>query len=105
MPAAITSIGAVTGHGLGCEPLLSALLEGRCAIRPVAHFSTEGLCSSLAAVAPPDEALLAAAPGSSPPLDRASRLLLAAAAEALHGRGLRPDARRGVVVGTTKGAH
>ncbi|WP_158502454.1 beta-ketoacyl synthase N-terminal-like domain-containing protein [Vitiosangium sp. GDMCC 1.1324] len=106
MPVAITSIGAVTGHGLGCEPLLSAILEGRSAIRPLTRFSAEGLCSSLAAEAPPDEALVSAAADlrQPPAVDRASRLLLAAAAEALRGRVSRPGVRRGVVVGTTKGA-
>jgi len=106
MPAAITSIGAVTGHGLGTGPLLSALREGRSAVRPLSRFSTEGLCSTLAAEAPPDAELVAAAAslGCPVPADRASRLLLAAAAEALHGRALVPSTRRGVVVGTTKGA-
>lgn len=106
VPAAITSVGVVTGHGLGRARLFSALLEGRTAIRPLTRFLAEGLCSTLAAEAPSDEALAAAAV----PLrtghvsDRASRLLLAAAAEAVTGRALSPTVRRGVVVGTTKGA-
>lgn len=106
MPAVITSIGVVTGHGLGTASLLAALREGRSAIRPLGGFSTQGLCSTLAAEAPADAALVAAAAGLGcpVPLDRASRLLLAAAAEALQGCALRPSARRGVVVGTTKGA-
>jgi 3-oxoacyl-(acyl-carrier-protein) synthase len=106
MTAAITSIGAVTGHGLGRAPLLSAVLEGRSAIRPLTRFSSDGLCSNLAAEAPPDEALLAAAARLNPNAlqDRASRLLLAAAAEALESHPLTPSPRRGVVVGTTKGA-
>ncbi|MBU8895225.1 hypothetical protein KRR26_06390 [Corallococcus sp. M34] len=106
MPAAITSIGAVTGHGLGRARLLAAVLEGRSAIRPLTRFSAEGLCSSLAAEAPPDAELLAVARSLGPvaPEDRASRLALAAAAEALADRDLTPSARRGVVVGTTKGA-
>ncbi|MCI0569704.1 MAG: beta-ketoacyl-[acyl-carrier-protein] synthase family protein [Myxococcaceae bacterium] len=106
MPADITSVGAVTGHGLGCEPLLSAVLAGRSAIRPLTRFSAEGLCSTLASEAPSDEVLVAAASrlGQPPARDRATRLLLAAAAEALDGRDLRPSVRRAVVVGTTKGA-
>lgn len=106
MPAAITSLGVVTGHGLGNERLFSALLAGRSAIRPVTRFSVEGLCSSLAAEAPGDEELAVAASSltASYASDRASRLLLAAAAEAFGGRDVAPTARRGVVVGTTKGA-
>lgn len=111
MAAAITSFGAVTAHGLGVERLWSALLAGRTAIRPVTRFSTDGLCSHLGAEAPDDEALLAAAsvlnPPSAPGRDRATRLLLAAAAEARgepgHLRVLAPE-RVGAVVGTTKGA-
>jgi 3-oxoacyl-(acyl-carrier-protein) synthase len=104
--AAITSVGTVTGHGLGCSRLFTALLEGRTAIGPVTRFPVDGLCSNLAAEAPPDEELESAASalGAVRPDDRASRLLLAAAAEALAGRELDPSPRRGVVVGTTKGA-
>jgi 3-oxoacyl-(acyl-carrier-protein) synthase len=106
VPAAITSVGTVTGHGLGSSRLFAALLEGRTAIRPVTRFPVDGLCSNLAAEAPGDEELESAASslGAVPPDDRASRLLLAAAAEALAGRELDPSPRRGVVVGTTKGA-
>jgi 3-oxoacyl-[acyl-carrier-protein] synthase II len=106
VPAFITSIGAVTGHGLGSARLFAALLEGQSAIRPVTRFSVQGLCSNLAAEAPDDAALddAASALGAARVDDRASRLLLAAAAEALAGRELEPSARRGVVVGTTKGA-
>ena len=106
MPTAITSIGAVTGHGLGCGPLLRAVLEGRSAIRKVTRFSCEDLCSSLAAEAPSDAELLEAAAGlaQSPPSDRSSRLLLAAASEALVGHSRTPSKRRAVLVGTTKGA-
>ena len=106
MPAAITSIGAVTGHGLGCGPLLRAVLEGRTAIRKVTRFSCEDLCSSVAAEAPSDGDLVKAAAGlgQSPASDRASRLLLAAASEALRGRSRSSSKRRAVLVGTTKGA-
>jgi 3-oxoacyl-[acyl-carrier-protein] synthase II len=106
VPAAITSVGTVTGHGLGSSRLFAALLEGRSAIRPVTRFPVEGLCSNLAAEAPGDEELESAASslGWVRPEDRASRLLLAAAAEALAGRELDASPRRGVVVGTTKGA-
>ncbi len=100
MPAAITSVGAISAHGLGAQTLVDAVLAGRTGVRAATGFSTDGLCSALAAQAPDDlELLLPAAR----PADRASRLLLAAAAEALRGAGA-PGARRGVVVGTTKGA-
>jgi 3-oxoacyl-[acyl-carrier-protein] synthase II len=106
VPAFITSVGTVTGHGVGSARLFAALLEGRSAIRPVTRFEVSGLCSDLAAEAPDDQELHAAASslGAARSDDRASRLLLAAAAEALSGRKLDPSARRGVVVGTTKGA-
>jgi 3-oxoacyl-(acyl-carrier-protein) synthase len=106
MAAAITAIGAVSGFGLGLETMIAALLEGRTAIRPVTRFSTAGLCSTLASEAPEDAALVAAAAElrQPPAPDRASRLLLAALADALQGRVLEPTRRRGVVVGTTKGS-
>ncbi len=106
MSAAITSIGAVTGFGLGIEVTVGALLEGRTAIRPVTRFPTAGLCSSLASEVPDNVDLLAAAAGFNqhPATDRASQLLLAALADALGQRILEPTRRRGVVLGTTKGA-
>lgn len=106
MPAAINAIGAVTAHGVGCAPLLNAVLEGKTGIRALTRFSAEGLCSQLAAEAPGDAQLVAASARFDlpPPGDRASRLLLAAAAEAMVGRDVRPNPRRAVVVGTTKGA-
>jgi 3-oxoacyl-[acyl-carrier-protein] synthase II len=96
--AAIVSVGAVTGHGLGAPGLFGALLEGRTAIARITRFSTEGLCSGVGAQAPADEAL-GDAQGA-----RCTRLLLAAAREALAGRPRPRPERRGVVVGTTKGA-
>jgi 3-oxoacyl-[acyl-carrier-protein] synthase II len=106
MAVVISCIGAVTAFGLGIEPAVAALLGGRTAIRPIRAFSTDGLCSSLGAEAPLDEALLAATAGlrRAPAPDRASRLLLAALADALGGRELQRSRRRGVLVGTTKGA-
>lgn len=106
MSVAITSVGVVTGFGVGLEQSVNALLRGECAIRPVTRFPTAGLCSSVASEAPEDAALVAAASEYSPApaTDRASRLLLAAFADAAQGRILEPTTRRGVVVGTTKGA-
>jgi 3-oxoacyl-[acyl-carrier-protein] synthase II len=105
MAVVITAMGAVTGFGVGLESTVAALLEGRSSIRPVTSFSTAGLCSSLGAEAPGDASLIAAAAMFliPPAPDRASRLLLAAAADALAGRVFAPSRRRGVVVGTTKG--
>jgi 3-oxoacyl-[acyl-carrier-protein] synthase II len=105
MAAAITCMGAVTGFGVGLGPAVAALLQGRSAIRHVTRFSTEGLCSDLGAEAPSDAELVAAARAlhQPPGPDRASRLLLAALADALKGRLLEPAGRRGVVLGTTKG--
>ncbi len=106
MPAALTAFGAVTGHGLGCAVLVEAVLAGRTAARKVTRFPALELCSELAVEAPDDAALVEAArPLAVPPAgDRATRLLLAAAAEAMAGRRLEPSPRRGVVVGSTKGA-
>jgi 3-oxoacyl-[acyl-carrier-protein] synthase II len=106
MSVVITSMGVVTGFGLGLERTVFALLDGRSAIRTVTRFPTAGLCSSLASEAPQDDALVSASSAYSqfPAPDRASRLLLAALADALQGRTLDSSPRRGVVVGTTKGA-
>jgi 3-oxoacyl-(acyl-carrier-protein) synthase len=94
VPAAILSVGAVTGHGLGAGRLFTALLEGRTAIGPARSISTAGLCSDLAAEVP----------GELGGASRCEGLLLAAAREALAHGTWEPSARRGVVVGTTKGA-
>ena len=106
MSAAITSIGVVTGFGLGLEATVASVLAGRTAIGPVTRFSTRGLSSSLASEAPDDAQLATAVARSCAGgwCNRASRLLLAALADALGDRLLMPTNRRGVVVGTTKGA-
>jgi 3-oxoacyl-(acyl-carrier-protein) synthase len=91
-PIRILGAGAVTAHGIGVEALWTGVKEGRTRISPLTRFSGEGLCSTLAAEAPllPNVAE-----------DRASALLLTAARELrLPG----PSPRRGIVVGTTKGA-
>ena len=75
---AITRLGAVTGHGLGTARLHEAIVEGRTAIRPVSRFSTEGLCSGIAAEAPSDRELIDAAGAfaRTVPQDRASRMAM-----------------------------
>ena len=99
-------MGAVTGHGIGAARLFSALLEGVSAIGPVTRFPVEGLCSDLAVECPPDAELIPALSGLEGfrPVDRATRLLLAAAADALCLGEMVPSARRGAIVATAKGA-
>lgn len=92
MRVAITSAGAVTAHGAGVPALEAALREARTAVRPVSRFDTTGLCSSVAAESPVETTG-----------DRAAALLDLAANEALAGMPLQPSARRGVMIGTTKG--
>ena len=89
---------------MGVGVLVEALLAGRSAIRTVTRFPTTGLCSALAAEAPGDAVLEALGFPAPPGASRAARLLLAAATEAMHGRSRTPSVRRGVVVGSTKGA-
>lgn len=98
MPAAITSVGAITGHGLGAEVFVRALMAGRTALREIARFPTGGLCSRIGAEVPENLDLGELRQG------RATALLRVAAEEALMGRDLRPSERRGAIVGTTKGA-
>lgn len=47
--AAVTGMGAVTGHGLGCENFWSAILSGSSCIRPIERFSTDGFKVKLGA--------------------------------------------------------
>ena len=51
---AITGIGLVTGLGATREDTWEALTAGRCAIRPVTVFETEGYRSRVAAEVPMD---------------------------------------------------
>lgn len=45
----ITGVGPITAFGLGIEPLWSALVEGRSAIRPIARFDASGFGCRIAA--------------------------------------------------------
>lgn len=40
--AAVTGMGAVTGHGLGCDGFWAAIRSGSTCIRPIDRFSTDG---------------------------------------------------------------
>ncbi|MBL8952753.1 MAG: hypothetical protein JNK82_18375 [Myxococcaceae bacterium] len=93
MRVVISQAGAVTAHGAGVPALEAALRDAKTAVRPVTRFDPRGLCSSVAAESPVE---------TGP--DRVWGLLELAAAEALAGHSAAPSARRGVMVGTTKGA-
>ncbi len=93
MAIAITGYGIVSAHGQGLQSLAEALRSGKTGVRPVTEFSTEGLCSNLAAQVP------LATQG-----DRALGLLKLAAEEALGWRDWAPSNRRAVLLGSTKGS-
>ena len=93
MSVAITAYGIVSAHGQGLEVLAEALRAGKTAVRAVTGFSTEGLCSSLAAQAPVETSG-----------DRALGLLKLAAEQALGWREWAPSKRRAVLLGSTKGS-
>ncbi|MBK7864840.1 MAG: beta-ketoacyl-[acyl-carrier-protein] synthase family protein [Archangiaceae bacterium] len=82
----------MTAHGAGVPALEKALRDAQTAVRPLTRFDPTGLCSTLAAESP------VVTTGSRP-----DGLLSLAADEALAGLDLKPDARRGLMIGTTKG--
>jgi 3-oxoacyl-[acyl-carrier-protein] synthase II len=102
---AITGIGLVTGLGASREETWRGLIEGRCAVRPVTAFDTDGYRSRVAA-----EVCMDAVAGSFTSLERrrwarGDQIGVAAATEALADAGLDPvdgpcDRRRvGIVLG------
>lgn len=94
--AVVTGVGAVSGFGRGAERLLSALLEGQRAVRPVPALEAAGL-PSMVSLLPEQSPLL--------PGDRACGLALWAAAEAVaDAGGVTAGASLGVAVGTTLGS-
>jgi len=102
---AITGIGAIAAHGSGVAAFERGLRDGRCAVRAVTIFPTEGYRTTIAAEVPSIE-LPAELP--SPLRRRASRsaaMALIAAAEAVGGARLDAAglAGAGVVLGTTTG--
>lgn len=48
----ITGLGPVTGYGVGLEPLWSAMLDGRSAIKPITRFDASGLPTGAGAETP-----------------------------------------------------
>jgi 3-oxoacyl-[acyl-carrier-protein] synthase II len=84
---AVTGVGLVSALGRDQEEFWSALLEGRCGIRPLTLFDADGCLSGLAGEASP--------PAPSPRasgrrLSRADRFCALAAGEALQQAGLQP---------------
>lgn len=95
--SAVTSLGAVSGFGLGVDALVAGALEERTALRAVRRFSTEGLRSVPAALVPGfDEPRL-----KSDHQGRADELAIAfAVAAGREALGDRDPADIGLVVGT-----
>jgi 3-oxoacyl-[acyl-carrier-protein] synthase II len=100
---AITGIGLVTGLGANREDTWQALTAGRCAIRPVTVFETDGYRSRVAAEVP-----MAAVAAQLTPLERrrwsrSDQIGVVAAKEAIEDAGLLTGAcdrlRVGVVLG------
>jgi 3-oxoacyl-[acyl-carrier-protein] synthase II len=93
----VTGTGAVTPYGRGVSACWDGLAAGRSAVAPIRSFAADDLAPARAAEVPREP--------RDP--DGAAAFLLIAAAEALAGAGLAPDAVRpdriGIVVGTTLG--
>lgn len=101
---AITGIGLVTGLGPGREESWHALVDGRCAVRPVTLFETEGYRSRVAA-----EIAIAPVHARLTPLERrrwsrGDQLGVAAAHEALEDSGLLDGAEDRLRIGVVLGA-
>jgi 3-oxoacyl-[acyl-carrier-protein] synthase II len=91
----VTGLGVVSPYGPGRSRFWEGLAGGRCAIRPITLFETEGFRSRLAGEVPGADRL----PGVSPRRARADRLLVGAADEAVADAGLtRADLRPAAVV-------
>lgn len=93
----ITACGAVTPLGAGVSALWDGLCAGRCGIRPITRFSTEGLAFTCGGEIGDDEVPTTDLPADT---DRATHLLAAAVAEAV-GDGLPADT--GLIAGTNFG--
>jgi len=101
---AITGIGLVTGLGATREETWQALTAGRCAIRPVTVFETEGYRSRVAAEVP-----MAAVDAQLTPLERrrwsrSDQIGVVAAKEAIEDAGLLTDACDRLRIGVLLGA-
>jgi len=98
----LTGLGVVSPYGVGVQPFWEGLCSGRCAIRPITLFETDGFRSRIAGEVP--AAALAALPASRR-RSRADRFGLAAAREAVvdAGLSLAERATAGVIVGGVGG--
>jgi len=101
---AITGIGLVTGLGATREETWQALIAGRCAIRPVTVFETDGYRSRVAAEVP-----MAAVEAQLTPLERrrwsrSDQIGVVAAKEAIEDAGLLTHACDRLRVGVLLGA-
>jgi 3-oxoacyl-[acyl-carrier-protein] synthase II len=99
---AITGIGLVTGLGATRDETWEGLIDGRCAIRPVTTFDTEGYRSRVASEVSMDEVAAPFTPLERRRLSRGDQLGVAAAAEALADAGLL-DATHGAIDRTRVG--
>jgi 3-oxoacyl-[acyl-carrier-protein] synthase II len=91
----VTGLGVVSPYGSGCRAFWSGLAAGRCAIRPITLFDTQGFRARIGAEVPADTAF----PGASARRSRADRLAVAAADEAVLDAGLsRAELRPAAVV-------
>lgn len=98
----VTGLGVVSPYGVGVRPFWEGLCSGRCAIRPITLFETDGFRSRIAGEVPaPTRAALPASRRRS----RADRFGLAAAREAVVDAGLSRAERAmsGVIVGGVGG--
>ena len=98
----VTGLGVVSPYGVGVEPFWEGLSSGRCAIRPITLFETDGFRSRIAGEVPADA--VAALPASRR-RSRADRFGLTAAREAVADAGLSraEQAMAGVIVGGVGG--
>ena len=98
----VTGLGVVSPYGVGVQPFWGGLSSGRCAIRPITLFETDGFRSRIAGEVPADA--VAALPASRR-RSRADRFGLTAAREAVADAGLSraEQAMAGVIVGGVGG--
>ena len=98
----VTGLGVVSPYGVGVQPFWEGLSSGRCTIRPITLFETDGFRSRIAGEVPADA--VATLPASRR-RSRADRFGLTAAREAVVDAGLSgaEQAMAGVIVGGVGG--
>lgn len=100
----ITGVGVVSSLGNSPASLHSSLCSGRRALRPIEHFSTEGLGCPLGGEIPSFDAQKYLGRKNLRPLDRTSRLVASAAQLALNdsqwSESMRNEEEVGLVLGT-----